>query len=166
MGNGIFNAGIPDAPSDGTVYGRQNKTWAATGTPTALFDKARVYLNTAASTTTVGWQKIPFDTVEFDNNGLWDAGNTRFKPKKAGYYLISGRVRVFNSTELALQINLNNSAKSLGIGTDLTGRATAGSDIYLFNGTTDFVELYAYITSVQAYTTGAFDTHMSILGPF
>lgn len=38
-----------------------------------------------------GSAKVIFDTVEFDN-GLWDAGNKRFKAPQAGKYRISGAV--------------------------------------------------------------------------
>lgn len=33
------------------------------------------------------------------------------------------------------------------------------------NGSTDYVECYAFTNSIRAFTTGVFDVHMSVIGP-
>lgn len=52
---------------------------------------ASVYASTQQTIATPG-AKVIFNTVEFDDNGLWDAANHRFKAIYAGKYRLSGVV--------------------------------------------------------------------------
>jgi hypothetical protein len=132
------------------------------------WDKAGVFLNTAANTTTAGWQKVPLDTVFFDTAGLWDSVNKRIKPRKAGYYLVSGRARTNTAGALATAVGLNG-AQYQGIGVDPganTVLADGATSLIYCNGTSDYIELYVFTTVARAYTVSGFDTWLNVVGPF
>lgn len=130
------------------------------------FDKARAYLNTAANTTTAGWQKVPVDTVEFDTNSIFDTTNKRFIPKKAGYYQVNLRARTGTTGTLVLAIG-KNGTQVKAAGDDIgSAYALGGSTLIYCNGTTDYLEMFVYTTEARAYTTGSFDTFVEVFGPF
>lgn len=131
-----------------------------------IIDKAGAYLNTAANTTAAGWQKVPIDTMAFDTNSLWDNTNKRVIPKKAGYYLVSLRVRTASAAALTTAVGFNGTQVQ-GVGPDnsSTNLASGGSTILFFNGTTDYAEAFAFASSIRAYTTGSFDTYLNVVGP-
>jgi hypothetical protein len=135
-----------------------------------LFDKARVYLNSATNTTNAGWQKIPIDTVDFDTNSIWVASTSkRFTPKKAGYYHVNGRVAVGTAMNMGAGIAKNGSQTyGLGIYSPPSTITSCGGGALIFcNGSTDYLELWVYTTAAAAaITTGTFDTFMDIVGPF
>lgn len=131
------------------------------------FDKAEVYINTAANSTTAGTQKVPFDAVNFDTNSIWDATNKRFIPKKAGYYQVNVRVRLASANNLVAMVGKNGTAiRALGPDSGTSSFASGGSDLVYCNGTTDYIEAFIYTTVARAYTNTLFDSHMSIIGPF
>lgn len=138
------------------------------GGSSSSIDSARVYRNSAYTTSVTAWQKVPLNTVDYDTNSIWDATNTRFVPKQAGYYLCIGRVRLNSQGTIALAIGKNGS-ESYAIGSDSAGYvfAIGGSGLIYCNGTTDYLELYAYLLTGKAITTGTqFDTYLEIVGPF
>lgn len=130
-----------------------------------VLDKGYAYLSAAANTTTAGWQKVPLDATSWDTNSLWDAGNTNFLPKKAGYYMLQGRVRKNTGTVSAVGIG-KNGALAIVIGGDATTLANGGGCFLHANGTTDTFDLRVYTTTANALTTGVFDTHLQVTGPF
>lgn len=123
-----------------------------------------------------GSQKIALDTLVQDPDGIADiTTNHRITPNKAGYYLVTGGVgTVQDSGNSAIlgQIKKNgttviaNQRISNG-NTSVTGANANMSALTLFNGTTDYVELYAYQTgnTVAAYV-GDGETYLSVIGPF
>lgn len=124
----------------------------------------RVRMSTTTNSTSAGWQKIPFNTVDYDTNSIWDATNKKATPKKAGYYLMTLRVRFGTSGSMTVAANMPNTSTLLILGSDATQLASAGSAIHYFNGTTDYVEPSVYVTAVRAYTQ-THDCHFSMVGP-
>ncbi len=161
---------------DGSISGASwsNTTGGVNGwvidSPRTVFDKASIYLNTATSTTSAGWQKIPLDTVSYDTNSIYVSAGKYLQPKKAGYYQINGRARINAAAILgALAVGVNG-VQAYGMGPDpaaLSVLAVGGSSLGYFNGTTDYLELWIYCTTAgNAFTLGGFDTYMDVCGPF
>lgn len=131
------------------------------------FDKAEVYIDAAANSTTAGTQKVPFDAVNFDTNSIWDATNKRFIPKKAGYYQVNVRVCLASANNLVAMIGKNGTAiRAIGPDAGTSSFAGGGSDLVYCNGTTDYIEAFIYTTAARAYSNTLLDSHMSIVGPF
>jgi hypothetical protein len=96
--------------------------------------------------------KLQANTEEFDTNSNYDTTNFRFTPTVAGYYQVSGSVNITstNNSEVLCIIYKNGSQFKWGA---YTTRATIANDVssvasalIYFNGTTDYVELFGYIT--------------------
>lgn len=130
----------------------------------AVIDKASVYRTAALTTTSSAWQKLAFDSVLFDVGGIWDSTNKRFVPKNPGYYTVHGRIRVASNTTLVCSVFKNGGSHST-LGADSTLIATGGSAIVYCNGTTDYLELFAYVGSAVALTVGSSHTYFQIMGP-
>jgi hypothetical protein len=100
------------------------------------------------------WTKVQFNTKQFDTNSCYDnATNYRFTPTVAGYYQINGFAQIDASTVNPQQINnaiyKNGSpyrTSSIYSGGSLSG-GSAVTDVIYFNGSTDYVELYVFITN-------------------
>jgi len=105
------------------------------------------------------WTKAKIDTEEFDTNNNYNPSTYRFTPTVAGYYQVNGCLYLRNATVSALKIvglYKNGSLYKSGISLYLTGNYYTAADnfnvsslVYL-NGSTDYVELYAYISSSAA----------------
>ena len=142
---------LPDAT--GTVL-----TTATAGVPVngPAFSAVRITSTQSLSRNT--WTKVLFNSEEFDTNNCFDLANSRFTPTVAGYYQFSSAVYLQSGGSGT--INFSSFYKngvlirySQGIGlnsTDLILNATAL--IYL-NGTTDYVEVYAYNSGTSPAVT-------------
>jgi hypothetical protein len=76
----------------------------------------------------------------FDTGSYFSS--SRFTPLVAGFYLIQGAVDFgANVTSMFAAIYFNGSIASFGSSGD---RSSQVSDLIYMNGTTDYVELYAY----------------------
>jgi len=105
------------------------------------------------------WTKARIDTEEYDTANCFDTTNYRFTPNVAGYYQINGCLYLRNAAASLLKIvgiYKNGSLYKQGVGIYLTGNYYTAADtfpvstlVYL-NGTTDYVELWGYISSSAA----------------
>lgn len=130
------------------------------------------YRSSDQSVTTNTWTKVQLNTEEWDTANCFDSTtNYRFTPTVAGYYQINGGFYAGASgtiTRIIIGIYKNGSIYKLGnymapaTADSLRGVAVVSSMVY-FNGTTDYVELYGYITgtgpvfagdSAQVYMNG------------
>jgi hypothetical protein len=103
--------------------------------------------------------KAKIDTEEFDTNSNYDTSLYRFRPTVAGYYQVNGNLYLLNAASSALKLVAlykNGSIYKSGTSLYFTGNYYAAADnftvsslIYL-NGSTDYVELYGYISSANA----------------
>lgn len=108
--------------------------------------------------TSATWTKISFQTEEFDTASCYDnATNYRFLPNVAGYYQFNWQIDV-GATALAnalVSIYKNGSEAKRSNGTFVTGMSeqyVAGSALVYLNGSTDYIEVYGYGTSVNTIT--------------
>jgi len=97
--------------------------------------------------------KIKVDTEVFDTASCYDPTTYRFTPNVAGYYQISGGMSYSGSTTATRGMCLvyKNGAADKRLGDMIaTGNGMAGSVLIYMNGSTDYVEMYAYISAVSA----------------
>jgi len=111
------------------------------------------YLGTTQVISVNTYTKVLFNTKEFDTNSNYDnAANYRFTPTVAGYYQINGGVFAAGTTMTAgiIKIYKNGSAYKQGSLAGANSGANEGltvSSIVYLNGSTDYVELYAYVAA-------------------
>ena len=107
--------------------------------------------------------KIQINTEEFDTNNYFDnSTNYRFTPLIAGYYLIEGKLENSASTSPTrafVTIYKNGSEYKRGV--DILVPTTTGvqavniSALVYLNGSTDYIELYGYISANTPVISGA-----------
>ena len=109
------------------------------------------YQSSSQTLSTNTWTKIRFQSKEFDTANCFDsATNWRFTPTVAGYYQLNGGFAITsNNTTLYLQIYKNGSSFKY-MSQSITQAGMYGSCLVYFNGTTDYVELYGYVSIGQA----------------
>lgn len=107
--------------------------------------------------------KVLFQTEEFDTASCYDTSNSRFTPNVAGYYQINGRVRP-NATNGEAEITLYKNGSSFKTGSNVnlssgTQNGTVGSFLVYMNGTTDYLEVYIYLTNSSTSTSASTSTY-------
>lgn len=139
--------------------------------------KARAYRN-AAQNIDAGpssHTKVLIDTISRDTESVIDIANSRIIPNLPGDYIVMGNVRatdVPDGERVNAMIYKNSVLVSYGT-FDNQGAAghssSSASDTIYMNGTTDYLELYAYNnhSSALALRVGhPYQNYISILGPF
>jgi len=115
------------------------------------------YRATNQSISSSTWTKVQCATEEFDTNSNYDnVTNYRFTPTVAGYYAIFGELNVSTSAGYsvsAIAIYKNGTIARRG-STSNTGIAQHVSSTIYMNGSTDYLELYGYITASSASLDG------------
>ena len=97
--------------------------------------------------------KIKIDTEVFDTAACYDPATYRFTPNVAGYYQISGGMSYSGSTAATrgMLILYKNGSGDKRFGDMVaSGNGMAGSTLVYMNGTTDYVELYAFVSATTA----------------
>jgi hypothetical protein len=118
------------------------------------------YASGSQALTTGGATKILFDVEEFDTNSTF--ASSRFTPNVAGYYQLNANVRPNNANQEA-QVSIqkngagykNGSNVNVGSGNQF---GTVVSTLVYANGTTDYFEVFCYIGSSSAGTSGGFQS--------
>ena len=100
----------------------------------------RGFANSTTAISNDAFIKVNLSGESFDTGSYFSS--SRFTPLVAGFYLIQGAVDFeANVTSMFAAIYFNGSIRSLGS----SGiRSSQVSDLIYMNGTTDYVELYAY----------------------
>jgi len=139
--------------------------------------KARAYRDAAqniagASSSTT---KILIDTISRDTESVIDIANSRIIPNLPGDYVVIGNVRasaVPAGHRVNAQIWKNGELVTYGT-IDIQGAeglsSSSASDLIYMNGTTDYLELYAYnnySSALALYTGNSYQNYISIVGPF
>jgi hypothetical protein len=119
------------------------------------------YLSSNQSVTGGVYTKITLDTEEFDTNNNF--ASSRFTPTVAGYYQINGCIAPGTSsiTACVAKIYKNGSSYKAGSavgGTSLTFFGGSVSAVVYLNGSTDYVELYGYVTATTPIFYSGIDT--------
>ena len=109
------------------------------------------YKNSGAqSITTATFTKLTFDTEDFDTNSNFTS--SRFTPTVAGYYQISAGLSTSGSgaqTRALLSVYKNGSPLCTLQDLSVTSFRYGGSILAQMNGTTDYLEIYAYIVGTS-----------------
>jgi hypothetical protein len=124
--------------------------WASAGGSTGPTFRAYRSSNQTPASATV--TKIQFNAESFDTDNCFDSTtNYRFTPNKAGYYQISASLQVGSTgagKETVMQIYFNGASIGNGGYSQTNSWAAyvhANTQVYYFNGTTDYMEIYGYI---------------------
>ena len=114
------------------------------------------------------WTKLQINTEEFDTANCFDTSTFRFTPNVAGYYHFTGQydIQTGSPTRALIAIRKNNSGTRAN-GNDIglsTGNLSNGcgmvvSKIWYMNGSSDYVELFCFLTGgatvdIDAYFQG------------
>jgi hypothetical protein len=125
-----------------------NLVQAATAAPSFS-----AYKTSTQAISSAVWTKITLDSEEWDTNNNFDSTtNYRFTPTVAGYYQISGSFSTEPSsgtqTRTLCGIYKNGSEWKIGMDTNGTTSRNNGmiSVMIYMNGSTDYVELWAYVS--------------------
>jgi len=140
---------------------------AVTGTMDIQGPAFSVYRNSAQSISAGTLTKVQFDTETFDTNNNFDpTTNYRFTPTVAGYYQVNLSINfASNSGQLLVSIYKNGSRGVGGEGQIIAtlsgGTIVNCSNIVYMNGSTDYLEGYAFSASANSFNTGANNTFFS-----
>ena len=158
LGNGTSAPQFVAPSTTGNVLTSNGTTWVSSA-PSApsVVPTFSAYMANGGSNLSLSagtFTKIKIDTENWDTNSNFDTSNYRFTPTVAGYYQINGGAFInYGSTapnNSAILIYKNGTAYRqnylLSNAGNLYGVLTVGSLIY-FNGSTDYVELYAFQNS-------------------
>jgi hypothetical protein len=160
---------FPDATVQNTAFTTGAVTQSTIATGVAGTGPAfSAYQSTAQSITSSTFTKVQFQTEEFDTANAFDSTtNYRFTPQVAGYYQISSTISLNNALgNLLIDLYKNGSEFKRGSATSqVTGIGTYTSTSWLvfLNGSTDYLEIYAYQTSGStiSLSNGSFQTYFT-----
>jgi hypothetical protein len=118
------------------------------------------YQSSAQTLSSSTYTKLQFQTEEFDTSSCFDSTtNYRFTPNVAGYYLFSTSFTVAAFlAQNQLAIYKNGAIFKQGFNNSGSGQPNMSALIYM-NGSTDYVEAYAWLSGGQALTAGAASTY-------
>jgi len=120
-----------------------------------------VYLSSNQTITANTFTKVALNAELFDTASAFDSTtNYRFQPAVAGYYMFSFAISGFSSTAPTRQIAAiykNGSIYAYGSDDVISSGISTGPGTALIslNGSTDYVELYTYITATTAVISGS-----------
>ena len=139
---------------------------------TTWFPAFSVYLSASQTPTSSVVTKITLNTETFDTATAFDSvTNYRFQPTVAGYYQINASSNMGGGVDLTaafISIYKNGVEYKRGQQLNVFGVPISNivsscvSDVVYLNGSTDFLELYGYITSsTPTFNGGLSQTWMS-----
>ena len=159
-GTGTVTLETPNTNSDRTIaLPDSNGTVMVSGNMPAF----SAYQSSAQTITGAVDTKVQFQSKEYDTANAFDATtNYRFTPQVAGYYQFNAGIAIPNSAGIVLKLYKNGStAKYIANTYNLASYGAYGSGQVYLNGSTDYVEFYAYITTTQTLSTGSSLTYFS-----
>lgn len=111
-----------------------------------------VYSNQNQTLTSAVWTKIQLNTALFDTNSNFNTTTYRFTPSVAGYYHFDCGVAALVGSNQALMASIykngNEAAKAFNYSNTvnlLDDWSVNLSTLLYMNGSTDYIELYAYV---------------------
>jgi len=119
------------------------------------------YQSSAQTLSSTTFTKINFQTEEWDTNNNFDnATNMRFTPTVAGYYQVTaGIATAASATGVILKLYKNGSSYKIlyynGYGSYANSNGGYGAAMAYCNGSTDYLEIYAYFVTGQAITASS-----------
>jgi hypothetical protein len=150
-GTGVFTLASPATNTDRTLtLPDEAGTVLTSGTP-VLAQKGvpafNVYMAANQTVSPYTWSKILIDTARFNYESQFDLVNSKFQPNVAGVYSFNYGSRQTPSGYIQISLYKNGSRYAYGSGVNTDGWVATGSTLVDMNGTTDYVELYIYISS-------------------
>jgi hypothetical protein len=136
----------------------------ATGTMMLNGPAFRAYRNGSQTISAATTTKVAFNAETFDTNSNYDpTTNFRFTPTVAGYYQVNSTV---GFTTGAGQLVIYKTGSTYQTGLEVTYNASLGghipiSDIVYCNGSTDYIEIYVYLTTGTTISSGETNTSFS-----
>jgi hypothetical protein len=118
------------------------------------------FQNAAQSIATTTYAKINLQSEEYDTNNCFDTSLSRFTPNVAGYYQINGGFTVATSSSAGTASIWKNGSLFRQGQNAVSAGYTVSTVVYM-NGTTDFIELYAYITTGQNTTANQVGNYLN-----
>jgi hypothetical protein len=149
--DGTLRIGVGNADSPTEVGRFDSNGYVATNAPAFS-----AYINVAQSISATTYTKIQFDTEHFDTNSNYDTTTYRFTPTVAGYYQINFGFKTSVAQTRTILVVYKNGAQERGV-VDLQS-ATGGcamSCLLYMNGSTDYIEPYAFLASAANSATGS-----------
>jgi hypothetical protein len=158
--NSVVTAAITDSNVTTAKIADSNVTQAKLGANVAGNGPAfRAWASSQTPITGAVSTKVTLATEDFDTNNNFSS--SRFTPTVAGYYQINGSVyNAAGTSFLQAMLYKNGARNSSGTGVG-SAYISQSSDIIYLNGTTDYIELYAYSASTTNIDTGQDVTFMS-----
>jgi hypothetical protein len=141
------------------VSGSTTITFAAqSGTLNVGGPAFSAYQSSAQTLSTATFTKILYQTEEFDTNSNF--ASSTFTPTVAGYYQVVGAVQFGSATTCAVRIYKNGSNLKQVFNSVTSSVSTgSGTALIYMNGSTDYVEIFAYLGAGQALTADVTTTY-------
>lgn len=159
-GTGIFTIASPNSNTDRTLTLPDNTGTILTNASTITQNGGPTFSAIAGAGTSLSANtstKVNFSNEQWDTANCYDTSTSRFTPNVAGYYQISSTVRADITANGVLHIYLQKNGADTYVGDFISvtssQAASTGSWLVYLNGTTDFVQISAYV-SVAGTTTG------------
>jgi hypothetical protein len=158
-GTGTFTIASPNSNSDRTLNLPDNSGTVLTTGSTFSQNSGpafSAYANAALSVTANTITKLQFQVEEFDTANCFDSTtNYRFTPNIAGYYQINAAFSGADRVYYVIYLYRNGvQYKNTNDGNGTTSVGAAISSLVYFNGTTDYVEVYALSGNTQNIASG------------
>jgi hypothetical protein len=170
-GTGTFTIAAPNSNTDrtltlpdeaGTVLTSASdiQSQALGGTPVFTVRLSSDYA-ISANTQTV----VPFDTIVYDTDSCYSTSTYKYTPTTAGYYWLNAAVRMNGDTDydiFDIYFFKNGSNVSNFSANHRRYTSAITSTLVYMNGTSDYIELKAYVNASSQTIRGAsgFDTSM------
>ena len=179
-GTGAFTIAAPNGNTDRTLTLPDNTgtilTSASTVTQKAM-PAFRAYKTSAQTISNSTFTKVSLQAESFDTTNAFDsATNHRFQPTVAGYYQANATLLFEATSSLSrtiLTIRLNGVEGSgygrnvdLSVPSGLTFSMISGSGLFYLNGSTDYLELWAWASGSGTLAVGSTDANTSVLSGF
>ena len=121
------------------------------------------YQSSAQSVPVTTNTKITFTSFDWDTTGgMYSTANSRFTPTIAGYYTINGALTMsasFCGGEALIYKNGSNFKSGIGFASGAYSNRFAVSGLVYCNGSTDYIEIFGYITTAQALSAATAQTY-------
>ena len=151
-----------DKITDGSVVQADLASGVATTGPSFS-----AYSNTLTSLPNATYTKVIFNIEDYDTDSCFDTSTYRFTPTVEGYYQINGVVVTTAAASglSVLALYKNGSVFHFGSGATLVnGPLLVLSGLVYLNGSTDYVELFAYQASGSTRNVGSNQPRLKFQG--
>ena len=164
-GTGVFTIASPNSNTDRTLTLPDNSgTVLTTVTPGVPVNGPAfsAYNGPATGLTQGVVTKILFQTERFDTASNFDS--SRFTPTVAGYYQINANVTIVNVSVGTSLVHLYKNGSQYNRGSRVNINDFVGlfvGDLVYMNGTTDYLEVYAFTNGTSTQTEAGVMTYFS-----